>query len=140
MIGILNKHRVPYAVVGAFAASFYGVVRASVDADAVISLQSAGVSAATLMEELRKAGFKSVHRRGEQGDPIGAVMIVEDGFGNRVDLLMNVRGMAEGTFSRAVEAEFMDKPVRFIGVEDLIAMKIFAGGPQDLSAVGAHRL
>ena len=38
VIKLLNKRRVPYAIVGAFAASFYGVVRASLDADAVISL------------------------------------------------------------------------------------------------------
>ncbi|PIW59549.1 MAG: hypothetical protein COW13_04495, partial [Candidatus Omnitrophica bacterium CG12_big_fil_rev_8_21_14_0_65_50_5] len=39
IIPSFNKVKIPYAVVGAFAASFYGVVRASLDADAVIFLQ-----------------------------------------------------------------------------------------------------
>ena len=38
VIDVLNQHKVPYAIIGAFAASFYGAVRASIDADAVISV------------------------------------------------------------------------------------------------------
>ena len=43
VIGVLNALRVPYAIVGAMAASFYGVVRASLDADAVVSLRAGRV-------------------------------------------------------------------------------------------------
>lgn len=38
VIEFLNKKKISYAIIGAFAASFYGVVRASLDADAVISI------------------------------------------------------------------------------------------------------
>ena len=38
VVKVLNKYQISYAVIGALAASFYGVVRASLDADAVISL------------------------------------------------------------------------------------------------------
>jgi len=34
----LCKENISYVIVGAFAASFYGIVRASLDADAVISV------------------------------------------------------------------------------------------------------
>jgi len=40
VIDILNKLNIPYAVVGALAASFYGTIRAGMDADAIISLRS----------------------------------------------------------------------------------------------------
>ncbi|MBI3318746.1 MAG: nucleotidyltransferase [Candidatus Omnitrophica bacterium] len=133
VIAVLNKHRVPYAVVGAFAASFYGVVRASMDADAVVSLRSVAVNVETLMKEFQGAGFKTAYRSGDARDPIGAVLNIEDGFENRVDLLARVRGMGEDVFSRAVETRFMGRTIRMIGPEDFIAMKIFAGGPKDLS-------
>ena len=45
---------------------------------------------------------------------------------------MRIRGMTEAAFSRTVEAEFMQAPVRVIGIEDFIAMKVFAGSPKDL--------
>ncbi len=40
VIKILEQFEIPYAIIGAFAASFYGVVRASLDADAVIYLNT----------------------------------------------------------------------------------------------------
>ena len=69
--------------------SFYGVVRASVDADAVIFLPSGQAAVKELLDAIARAGFESSHTKGD-----------------RVDLL--------------------------IGIEDFIAMKIFAGGPMDL--------
>jgi predicted nucleotidyltransferase len=133
VIDILNKRRIPHAVIGAFAASFHGVVRASMDADAMISLQSVQVDFETLIYELRKAGLKASYRRGDLGDPVGAVVHGEDRFKNRVDLLMNIRGMTEAVFSRTIEAEFMGARIHLVGIEDFIAMKIFAGSPKDLN-------
>lgn len=133
VISLLNKRHIPYAIIGAFAASFHGVVRASMDADAVISLQPGQTDIKVLLDELRKAGLKSSYRKGDLKDPVGAVVNVEDRFRNRVDLLMNIRGVTEAIFSRTVEAEFMKARIRLVGIEDFIAMKIFAGGPQDLS-------
>ena len=37
-VGVLVTRNIPYAVIGAMAASVHGVVRASMDADAVLSL------------------------------------------------------------------------------------------------------
>ena len=141
VIGILNKQSIPYAIIGAFAASFHGVVRASVDADALISLESAQTEVKALAHKLRKAGLKATYRTGDSNDPIGGVLNVEDHFRNQVDLLMNIRGVTEAVFSRTVEAEFMGEQIRLIGVEDFIAMKIFAGSPKDLSdAIGALKV
>lgn len=135
VIDVLNTLHVPYAIVGAFATSFYGVVRASLDADAVISLPSSQADVRRLRDALRKAGLTSTYRKGDLKDPIGAVVNVHDCFRNRVDLLMDIRGMAEATFARTIEAGFMQVRIRVIGLEDFIAMKIFAGGPTDLHDV-----
>ncbi len=138
---MLERLRIPYAIIGAFAASFYGVVRASLDVDAVISLSPAPEKVKGLVDELRRASLKSAYRKGEIGDPIGAVVSVEDRFGNRVDLLMKIHGMTDAVFSRIIEAEFMKARIRVIGIEDFIAMKLFAGSPKDIDdVIGALRV
>ncbi len=141
IIGALQKRRISYAIVGAFAASFYGVVRASMDADAVISLQTGETDVTTLLGDLRRHPLKVVYRKGDWKDPIGAVINVEDNFGNRVDLLMSIRGMSEGLFARTVEAKFMEARIRLVGIEDFIAMKVFAASPKDLNdAMGVLKI
>ncbi len=140
VIHLLNERRIPYAIVGAFAASYHGVVRASLDADAVISLQS-GLEGKELAQEFHRARFKATYRTGDLKDPIGAVINIEDGFHNRVDLLMNIRGMTDAALARAIDAEFMKTGIRVISLEDFIAMKVFAGGPQDVQdAIGALKV
>ncbi len=114
------------------AASFYGPIRASMDADAVISLKSGELTLEHLAEELKRTGLQAEIRRGASDDPIAAVLAAHDTHGNRVDLLSGIRGMESAAFTRAVESQFMNEPIRLIGIEDFIAMKMFAGGPKDL--------
>ena len=137
VIDILNSRRIPYAVIGAFAAAFHGAVRASLDADALISLPPARQDMRDLLDELRKAGWNVQYRKGDSSDPVGAVVNIEDRFNNRVDLLMNIRGVTEAVFSRTLKTEFSGARILMIGLEDFIAMKIFAGSPKDLGDVTA---
>lgn len=141
VINLLNKWRVPYAIVGAFAASFYGVVRASLDADAVISLGDDEEKLTPFLSALEKAGLKTVLTRGDSRDPIRCVINIEDKFRNRVDLLIGISGMTEDVFGRARTASFLRAKIKLIGIEDFIAMKIFAGGAKDIDDVlGALRV
>lgn len=138
VIDVLNRQCTPYAIIGAFAASFYGVVRASMDVDIVIASRYGQADLQALTDGFHKAGLKTTHRTGGRRDPVGAVLNVSDPFGNRVDLLMAVRGMSEAIFTRAVETAFMKTPIRVVGLEDFIAMKLFAGSTQDVAdAAGA---
>ena len=128
----LHGLRIPYVVIGALAASFHGLVRGSQDADALISLSSqADVKA--LRDTLQKAGLHSTYQRGDPEDPIAGTIHVEDRVGNRVDLLMGIRGVGEAVFARAVDATVMKTRIRVVGLEDFLAMKIFAGSPKDLA-------
>lgn len=141
VIDVLTTLRVPYAVIGAVAASFHGVVRASMDADAVISLTPNESDLKGVVDALRNAGLKSSSRIGDNRDPIGGVIHVEDRFHNRVDLLVKIRGVTEAVFTRTIETAFMQSRIRVIGIEDFIAMKIFAGSPKDVSdAIGVLRV
>jgi predicted nucleotidyltransferase len=119
-----------FAVIGALAASMHGVVRASLDADAVLGI--APREADRLKQILEAAGFQVQLNRGDMEDPIPALLQVQDQHGNRVDLLLGLRGMDPGLFSRALEVPFQDGTFKVVGLEDFIAMKAFAGGPVDL--------
>jgi len=134
IIDNLNKRQIPYAIIGAFAASFYGMVRASLDADAVISVHSSQ-DAVNLCLDLRNKGLIVEHRRGDHNDPIAAVINIEDDFHNRVDLLIGIRGMAKEVFQRSQGAQFMGASIKIISQEDFIASKIFAGSPKDIEDV-----
>ena len=131
IIDILNRRHTPYAIVGAFAASFYGVVRASLDADAVISVHTSQ-DAANLCKDFGAEGLTAERRWGNQDDPIGEVINIQDRFHNRVDLLIGIRGMTQEAFHRLEKARFMDCSIKVIGREDFIAMKIFAGSSKDI--------
>lgn len=135
VVDVLSKLRISYAVVGALAASFYGIVRASMDADAVISFQGSKGDRELLLSELIRVGFDVTQRQGNSDDPIAGVINVEDCYHNRVDLLMGIRGMKADIFSRTINSAFLGSRIRIVSVEDFIAMKIFAGGPQDIEDI-----
>ena len=130
-VEVLGREKIDYAVIGAMAASIHGVVRASVDADAVLSLVAKKPS--DLERSFRTSGFQTELRHGDAGDPIPALLQLTDKFGNRVDLLIGLRGLEAEAFSRAVDVPFQGAALRVIGKEDFIAMKVFAGGPQDMT-------
>jgi len=141
VIDILNKLHIPYAIIGAFAASFYGIVRASIDADAVISLSKSKENIEDLLTELKKLKVTVTHRKGDTQDPIAGVINIEDDFKNRADLLLDILGMKEDAFLRVHETVFMDSSINIIGAEDFIAMKIFAGNEKDINdAIGVLKI
>jgi len=129
-VNVLVAHKINYAVVGAIAASIHGAVRASMDADVVLSL--AIQQAKELEQAFKAARFHAELSRGDVDDPIPALLKLTDTYGNRVDLLIGLRGMEADAFSRVVEVPFQGERLRFIGREDFIAMKAFAGGPVDV--------
>jgi len=99
-IGVLNRETINYAVVGAMAASVHGVVRASIDADAVLSI---GVQALKALEHrFKEIGFATELRIGDFDDPIPALLELTDAYGNRVDLLAGIRGLEQAAFARGV--------------------------------------
>jgi predicted nucleotidyltransferase len=131
VVDTLQECGIPYAVIGAFAVSFYGEVRASLDADAVIFVHT-NKEILTLEKLLKGRGLDVQVRRGGGDDPVRGVLNVLDRFGNRVDLLTGIRGMPEELFSRAQETRFMDVPLKIVSAEDLVALKLFAGNARDV--------
>lgn len=128
---VLTRAKTRYAVIGAMAASVHGSVRATTDADALLSVTPAELG--QLQKAFRKAGFETELRRGDAEDPIPALLAVTDRHGNRVDLLAGLHGMDPEAFARSIEVPFQGEAIHVIGREDFIAMKCFAGGPLDIA-------
>lgn len=128
---LLARQGVRYAVIGAMAAAVHGVVRASLDADAVVALQVREAQA--LRQSLVEEGYEAVLRTGDVDDPIPALLEVNDSHGNRVDLLIGLRGMDPDLLSRTRQVTLADAILEVVGREDFIAMKAFAGGPVDVA-------
>src|SRR5690606_5799556 len=132
VVQTLETNNIPYCVIGALAAAIHGVVRASIDADLVVFFRDRAFDADKLARVLEKMPFSVVLRKGDLYDPISALLQITDTFGNRVDLLVGVRGLPVDVMERAIEESLFGHTLRFIGAEDFIISKITAGGPIDL--------
>lgn len=132
VIEILNKERLPYAVIGAMAVSFYGVVRSSLDADAIIQVDKNSGKIDNLRAALTKAGWQVVIKRGDFEDPLVGVVLIEDNYGNHVDLVLGLKKGDNNLFKRVRPVEFQGETINIVGVEDLIVMKVFAGSHKDM--------
>jgi hypothetical protein len=130
VIEILRREKVDYLIIGAFALSVHGVVRASRDADALLQISRSGIKKLQHMFEV--AGFQVALRQGDADDPIPMMLVLGDSHGNQVDLLGGLRGLDPKVFSRGIEVPLLGETLRFVGREDFIAMKCFADGPQDI--------
>lgn len=128
---VLTDQEVDYVVIGAMAASFHGSIRATTDADALVAVSIAKLR--QLQRAFKKAGLGTDLQQGDADDPIPALLAITDKHANRVDLLAGLRGFDVEAFARAVTVPFLGSSLRVIGREDFIAMKCFAGGPQDIA-------
>lgn len=130
VVDVLRALKFDYAVIGAVAATVHGTMRVSKDADVLCS--GAPSDGPTLERAFKNAGFRTTFSRGDLADDIAALLRVADEYGNQVDLLLGLRGLDTRAFSRTIEVPFHGSSLHFIGREDFIAMKVFAGGPVDL--------
>jgi predicted nucleotidyltransferase len=131
VVEILQREKVNYAVIGAFALSVHGTVRATMDVDAVLYTPPRQLE--NLRATFETVGFHAELRRGDLDDPIPAMLVLRDEYENQVELLGGLRGMDPELFSRAVEVPLLGTNLRIVGREDFIAMKCFAGGAQDIT-------
>jgi predicted nucleotidyltransferase len=127
----LAKRGVRYAVIGAMAAAVHGVVRASLDADAIVAMHVREAQA--LRQSLIEEGYEATLRTGGVDDPISGLLEIKDRHGNRVDLLLGLRGMDPELLNRTRQVRLAEAVLEIVGREDFIAMKAFAGGPVDLA-------
>jgi hypothetical protein len=137
-VDILIREDLEYAVIGAFALAVHGTVRASIDADALLYIDFERLK--HLEKIFAASNFGTTLRPSDDADPVLGMLILTDAYGNQVDLLGGLKGMDPQVFARALAIPFGGKTLQIVGREDFIAMKCFAGGPQDLiDALSAYQ-
>jgi hypothetical protein len=134
---ILDREGVSWAAIGALAVAYHGFVRASLDADAIVTFKGSRTDLERLGSSLRAQGWKVDVRKGEPGDPLGYVIRILDAGENQVDLIGGISRMDSTLFDRAITDELEGRSMRIVSPEDLIALKVFAGSAQDLADAAA---
>ena len=129
---VLEACGVNWAVIGAMAVAYHGWVRASLDADAMISMKGSSLDLEQLAGKLRAEGWTVEVRMGDPGDPLGFVVRIDDPAGNHADLIGGLKRLDPLFFDRAIVEDWEGVRLRIASVEDLIALKVFAGRAKDL--------
>ncbi len=124
----------PHALIGGWAVIAWGVVRATRDLDllAVVLLEDH----AKLARRFEKLGYSVDRRRGGVDDPIPDMVRLElKGQPERpeVDILVATKGFDQDVLRRAVELDLGGWTIPVACPEDLIAMKLSAGGAVDIA-------
>ncbi len=124
---LLDAARVAHAVIGAAALAAAGVVRSSVDLD-LLTLDNRVLDSG-LWSELSAAGIAVEVRRGDMADPLAGVVRVTAGGERPVDLIVGRYAWQERAVTRA---RTLPGGQRVVQPRDLVLLKLYAGGTQDL--------
>jgi hypothetical protein len=130
VVAILDREGVDYVAIGALALAVHGFSRATTDVDALVHASASRLR--RLAPAFRSAGFTAEYRGGDSDDPIPGLLQLTDPHGNVVDLIAEFRGLDPLTYDRGFTVSLRDSSLKVASRVDFIALKCFAGSPQDL--------
>lgn len=128
----LHAASVPCALIGAAALAAAGVPRSTYDIDLLTT--DPRVLRDEMWAGLRASGILVDIRRGDPDDPLAGVVRFERGDDRPVDLIVGRHGWQDEIVRRAAQAGPAPAVVR---PPDLVLLKLYAGGDQDLWDVRA---
>ena len=124
---LLNLHQVPHALIGAAALAARGIARSTYDIDLLTTDNR--VLNADLWATLGAHNVSVDIRRGGADDPLGGVVRLEAPLERPVDVILG----KDAWQARAVErAERLEQGPAIVLSRDLILLKLYAGGTQDI--------
>lgn len=133
VLGVFERAGVRHALIGGLAVAAWGAPRATEDID----LLADATPSPELDAALRAAGFEPEWRPGNADDPVPLLLRLRDAAGGpEVDVVCTTRRWEREALGRAVRVPIpggLEIPVA--AVEDLIVLKLLAGGPGDLADV-----
>ena len=151
MLRVLAEHRVDFVIIGGFALAAHGVIRATKDIDVMPDPRPENIGRlATALRALNAEVMLAVDfdpselglSPDEDGLSLGGNWVLRTRLG-RLDIMQDVAGAKSYDALRSAAVE-RDVPRAgsfwFAGLDDLIAMKVAAGRPQDeLDITSLHR-
>ncbi|MFP4081906.1 MAG: nucleotidyltransferase [Candidatus Aminicenantes bacterium] len=128
-LSLLNRHKVKYCIIGAFAVAFYAKPRYTKDLD--ILIEPGEDNARRILRVLEEFGFCELAVSLE--DLIEEGNIFQLGYEPiRIDLLNKLEGFRfQDIWQNRVTGEYGSEQVYFIGLDDLIKNKKMSDRPSD---------
>jgi len=126
---LLNRHRIQYCIVGAYAVAFHARPRYTKDIDILIEVSKD--NACKMIQALDEFGFGDLELTEE--DFLKEGLIIQLGYEPvRIDLLTTISGCTfKEIWDHKKFGDYGDEKVIFIGKEELIKSKKAAGRKQD---------
>ena len=108
----------------------YGVARSTQDLD-LLALDPTCLTA-SVWASLKQRGMVVDVRHGAADDPLAGVVHIADGTAAMVDVIVGRAPWQAGVLDRATPRTIEGATVPVASVPDLVLLKLYAGGPQDL--------
>lgn len=124
---VLNDVGITHALIGASALAARGVARSTFDIDLMTT--DTRVLRPDLWHALSADGIHVDIRRGDADDPLGGVVRIDTADERPVDVILGKQAWQQRAVARA-EQVAGGPPV--VLARDLVLLKLYAGGPQDL--------
>lgn len=130
----LNKHKVRYCIIGAFALAYHARPRYTKDIDAII--EPSRDNAVKILQALADFGFPITELTEEDfSQPDQILQLGHEPV--RIDLVTSISGCSfDDVWKNKVNGHYGSVPVSYIGREELIRNKTASARPQDLVDVG----
>jgi len=129
LLKLLNKHKVKYCIIGAYAVAFYAKPRYT--KDMYILVEPSSENSEKIVSALNDFGFKSLKLSEEDFCRKGR--IVQLGYKPvRIDIITSIEGSRfKDVWNNKVISTYGDEKVFFIGIDELIKNKQCSKRPQD---------
>ena len=129
-LDLLQREHIPCALIGAGALAVHGIARSTFDIDLLTT--SPRVLEAAFWEPLSAEGAAVEVRPGVHDDPLRGVVRLQHARDRDVDIVVGRHDWQRDALARAVAARVLGAEVPVVTTSDLILLKLYAGGPQDL--------
>jgi len=127
----LRSAGIPHALIGAGALALHGVSRSTFDID-LLAVDPAALAEQT-WADLSAGGVVQVEiRHGDASDPLLGVVRLTNAGERDVDVIVGRQAWQGDTLTRATEIDLGGVPLAVVTAADLILLKLYAGGSQDL--------
>lgn len=129
LLKLLNKHKVRYCIIGAFAVAFYAKPRYTKDLD--LFIDPSVDNSKKIVKALNDFGFKSLKL--SAADFRNKGQIIQLGFEPlRVDILTSLKGCSfDRVWKNRAVGNYGNEKVFIIGIQELIRTKRLSGRPLD---------
>lgn len=128
VVAFLRARDVLGAVIGGVALAVHGIARATIDLDLLVVTPR--VLDASFWDGLGTDVVLSI-RKGDANDPLAGVVRCVSGV-TVVDVVVGASRWMDEAIDRAVVYEVAGEQLRVVDAADLVLLKLYAGGPQDL--------